>query len=151
VAGHDQRHRIAAESYARFPRGPGVASERGELAIGDRLAMGEPARRRIDVAAEVVDPRHVDRREGEIDRLALGIAPDRGREPGDFGGQRILRQRRRQARRLRGEPRAGCVRIRLRQDQAGEAVLAPGDGEEAKCGFEGKRAGRGGERRHAPA
>ena len=123
VAGHDDRERVAPEGLTHGARGAGRADPSGDLAVGERRARRDRARRLVDAAVERRYLLHVERDRRQIARLAAQQCDD--------GGLRALHVARRQAfaraRETPAEPRARLGLARLGELHSGDAALAPRD------------------------
>src|SRR3984893_7151360 len=124
MAWHQDRKRVSAEGLPDCPRGVRCAEPSRDLAVGERCARRNLARRRVDPAMERRHALHGERPRGEIARVpaqqrgdALDCSPHRGR--------------RRRFARLRETPRdtrARCSLVRLRKLHGKNDPPAPGDG-----------------------
>jgi len=81
MTGHDDRKRVAAERLADAACRTGHTELTRDIAVRGRTARTNQARRLIDALIEFGHARHVERHEGQIDRLTREKQSDRVNRP----------------------------------------------------------------------
>lgn len=137
MAGHDDGKGVSPEGLANGAGGAGGAGAGGELAVRERLAGGDRARRFVDEPVKGRHAAHVEHDGAEIARLVTqegDDAPD--------GALHLGRGRRLFARLRKAPPHAGaCGELgRLGKLHGSDAVGPPGDGAEADGGVKNREA-----------